>query len=94
MMQAVADNQPPDSIFRGPSLLAPHITSLLTIFPLLHAAFDWQRLPANAKVVEIGGGMGTSAFPLTAKFPELKLVVQDLPDVIAKAEKVQLPAIP
>lgn len=32
--------------------------------------------------------MGTSAFPLASKFPGLKLVVQDLPDVIAKAEKV------
>ncbi|EKM59060.1 uncharacterized protein PHACADRAFT_181077 [Phanerochaete carnosa HHB-10118-sp] len=51
-------------------------------------AFDWQRLPAGAKVVEVGGGMGTSALPLAARFPELKLVVQDLPDVTAKAEKL------
>ena len=32
--------------------------------------------------------MGTSAFPLASHFPGLKLVVQDLPGVIAKAEKV------
>nr|P0CT89.1 RecName: Full=4-O-methyltransferase 1; Short=Mtrase 1 [Phanerochaete chrysosporium RP-78] len=57
-------------------------------------AFDWERLPAGALVVEVGGGMGTSAFPLATKYPEMRLVVQDLPDVIAKAEKLWTEKMP
>lgn len=54
----------------------------------VQTAYDWPSLPANSVVVEVGGGMGTSAFPLASRFPDLVLVVQDLPSVIAKAEKV------
>ncbi|KAJ3517445.1 hypothetical protein NLJ89_g507 [Agrocybe chaxingu] len=42
-------------------------------------AFDWKGLPKGAVVVDVGGGVGTSALPLARDFPDLQIVVQDLP---------------
>ncbi|KAA1478055.1 S-adenosyl-L-methionine-dependent methyltransferase [Dentipellis sp. KUC8613] len=50
------------------------------------AAFDWKDLPPNSVIVDVGGGLGTSAFPLAREFPRLKVVIQDLPNVIADAK--------
>lgn len=38
--------------------------------------------------MDVGGGVGSVFFPLAEKFPELKLVIQDLPGVIDNAKKV------
>ncbi|KAJ3873201.1 S-adenosyl-L-methionine-dependent methyltransferase [Lentinula edodes] len=51
-------------------------------------AFDWGNLPKGSKVVDVGGGVGSVFFPLAEKFPELKLVIQDLPGVIDNAKKI------
>ncbi|KAF8886253.1 S-adenosyl-L-methionine-dependent methyltransferase [Gymnopilus junonius] len=48
-------------------------------------AFDWKSLPNGAVVVDVGGGVGTSALPLAREFSKLKVVVQDLPAVIKDA---------
>ncbi|TFY63589.1 hypothetical protein EVG20_g6256 [Dentipellis fragilis] len=45
-------------------------------------AYDWEGLAPGSVVVDVGGGVGTSAFPLARDFPALKLVVQDLSNVI------------
>ncbi|TFY66484.1 hypothetical protein EVG20_g4602 [Dentipellis fragilis] len=50
--------------------------------------YDWKRLSPGSSVVDVGGGVGTSAFPLARDFPALKVVVQDRPDVIADAKKL------
>ena len=55
-----------------------------------YEAFDWKSLPSNSVVVDVAGGVGTSAFPLARGYPELKIVIQDLPGVIGEARKVQL----
>ncbi|KAA1477972.1 S-adenosyl-L-methionine-dependent methyltransferase [Dentipellis sp. KUC8613] len=52
------------------------------------AVYDWKDLPAKSVVVDVGGGVGTSAFPLARDFPELKIVVQDRPDVVNDAKKL------
>ncbi|GJE84013.1 S-adenosyl-L-methionine-dependent methyltransferase [Phanerochaete sordida] len=57
-------------------------------------AFAWETLPADALVVEVGGGMGTSAFPLAARFPRLRLVVQDLPGAVATAAPLWAARLP
>ena len=55
-----------------------------------YKAFNWKNLPSNSVVVDVAGGVGTSAFPLARGYPELKIVIQDLPGVIEEASKVQL----
>ncbi|KAF9564158.1 S-adenosyl-L-methionine-dependent methyltransferase [Agrocybe pediades] len=51
-------------------------------------AFDWKSLQDGAVVVDVGGGVGTSALPLAREFPKLQIVVQDLPSVMKDAERV------
>ncbi|KIK58916.1 hypothetical protein GYMLUDRAFT_170352, partial [Collybiopsis luxurians FD-317 M1] len=57
-------------------------------------ALDWCSLNKGAKVVDIGGGVGSAMAPLAREFPHLQIIVQDLPGVIIDATKVwndQLP---
>ncbi|THH07900.1 hypothetical protein EW146_g9170 [Bondarzewia mesenterica] len=51
-------------------------------------AYNWASLPAESIVVDVGGGVGTSSFPLAEKFSTLKIVVQDLPGVVKHGKKV------
>ncbi|KAA1478069.1 S-adenosyl-L-methionine-dependent methyltransferase [Dentipellis sp. KUC8613] len=51
-------------------------------------AYDWQDLAPGSVIVDVGGGVGTSAFPLSRKFPDLKVIIQDLPNVIEDAKKL------
>ncbi|KAK1759952.1 S-adenosyl-L-methionine-dependent methyltransferase [Echria macrotheca] len=53
-------------------------------------SYDWgalmtQKDGEDATVVDVGGSAGTFAVALTDKYPSLRVVVQDLPDVIDKA---------
>jgi len=49
--------------------------------------FDWAIIP-NGTVVDVGGGIGTQSLILAQEYPNLKLVIQDLPSVIEDAKKV------
>ncbi|KAJ3797850.1 hypothetical protein GGU11DRAFT_822829 [Lentinula aff. detonsa] len=49
--------------------------------------FEWGKLPEGSKIVDVGGGVGSVLFPLAENFPELKLVIQDLPGVVDNARK-------
>lgn len=51
-------------------------------------AYPWKTLPAKSIIVDVGGGVGTSSLPIAANFPELKIVVQDLPAVVEDGKKV------
>jgi len=53
-------------------------------------ALDWTSLSENAKVVDVGGGIGTAIMPLVQKYPKVTAVVQDLPHVIEEGKKVSL----
>jgi len=54
----------------------------------LQIAFEWKELADGAVVVDVGGGVGTSAIPIAREFPNLKVIVQDLPSVIQDAQEV------
>lgn len=41
-------------------------------------------------MVDVGGGVGTSALSLAARFPDLNIIVQDLPKVVEDGKKVVL----
>jgi 6-hydroxytryprostatin B O-methyltransferase len=54
----------------------------------MHVArgFDWSSLPTNSVVVDVAGGMGHCSIPIAESTdPSVKLIVQDLPQIIAKA---------
>jgi ubiquinone/menaquinone biosynthesis C-methylase UbiE len=51
-------------------------------------AFEWERLPKGSKVVDVGGGIGNVLFPVAEHFPDLKLIIQDLPAVVENGKKV------
>ncbi|KAJ3739061.1 S-adenosyl-L-methionine-dependent methyltransferase [Lentinula detonsa] len=57
-------------------------------------AFEWGKLPEGSKIVDVGGGVGSVLFPLAENFPELKLVIQDLPGVVDNARKVWTERMP
>ncbi len=47
----------------------------------MYIAFDWESLPQSSLIVDVGGGIGASSMILAKNFPDVKLVVQDLPPV-------------
>lgn len=47
-------------------------------------AYDWSQ-HAHGTVVDVGGSHGNIAFPLAERFPEMKIVVQDRPEIVAIA---------
>lgn len=50
---------------------------------------DWKSLPEGAKVVDVGGGVGTSSLQIARAFPQVKTIVQDFPEVVAQAKTVR-----
>lgn len=50
---------------------------------------DWDKLPKGSTIVDVGGGIGSYMVPLVENFPDLKYVVQDLPESIENAEAVR-----
>ncbi|KAF8577508.1 S-adenosyl-L-methionine-dependent methyltransferase [Ramaria rubella] len=51
------------------------------------SAFEWDSLPYGSVIIDVGGGIGTASLPIARDYPDLKLVIQDLPDVINDAKK-------
>ncbi|KAF5366905.1 hypothetical protein D9757_011395 [Collybiopsis confluens] len=43
---------------------------------------DWHTLGQDAKVVDIGGGIGSAMIPLANNFPNLQIIIEDVPAVI------------
>ncbi|KAK5676898.1 hypothetical protein LTS10_010662 [Elasticomyces elasticus] len=48
--------------------------------------FDWSA-QGKAKIVDLGGSTGDTAFVLAERFPELSIVVQDLKETLAGAKE-------
>ena len=49
--------------------------------------YPWAR-EGNAKIVDIGGGVGGGTMPVIKAFKDLRLVVQDIPDTRPNFERV------
>lgn len=48
--------------------------------------WDWQLLPPGSTVVDVGGSRGTVSYALARAFPNPNFVVQDLPEIVSKAQ--------
>jgi len=51
-------------------------------------AFDWQALPQDAVVVDVGGGVGAVSLALAKSHSHLKIVIQDRPAVVEEGKTV------
>lgn len=62
--------------------------------PILHGGliydYDWTKHGESAAIVDVGSGVGGAAIELTRRFPKLKVIMQDKPEVIESARKVCL----
>jgi hypothetical protein len=47
--------------------------------------YDWNSL-GDGKVADLGGGRGHVAIPLAEKYQSLRITVQDIPPVVARAD--------
>ncbi|KAF8334404.1 hypothetical protein F5887DRAFT_652169, partial [Amanita rubescens] len=57
-------------------------TQVMTTTGPIMSAYEWISLPADALVVDVGGGIGSTSIPLATAFPQLKIVVQDRKPVV------------
>lgn len=49
------------------------------------AGYSWESI-GHGTVVDVGGSIGHTSIALAEKFPDLKFVVQDFPDIVAAGE--------
>src|ERR1700753_1537863 len=61
--------------------------------PAVPGGFPWETLPAGAKVVDLGGGVGGACREIMKKNSLLKFIVQDLPSVTDQAIAVSIPVL-
>ena len=63
--------------------------------PILHGGliydYDWTKHGESATIVDVGAGMGGAAIELARRFPKLRIIMQDKPEVIESAKKVCIP---
>ena len=52
--------------------------------------YPWKSLPEGAIICDIGGGNGHVMLDLMKSFPQLRVVLQDLPPVIDGGKRVRL----
>ena len=58
--------------------------------PTVPGGFPWETLPAGAKIVDLGGGVGGACHDIMKKNSLLKFIVQDLPSVTDQAISVSI----
>jgi len=55
--------------------------------------FDWTGM-GEALIIDVGGSNGQAAATLATAFPNLRFIVQDLPETIVSAKETTLAALP
>ncbi|TFK65276.1 S-adenosyl-L-methionine-dependent methyltransferase [Pluteus cervinus] len=52
---------------------------------VINNAYDWASLPRDAVVVDVAGGIGNAALSIVQSAPQVSVVVQEVPSVLAEA---------
>ncbi|KAJ6501494.1 S-adenosyl-L-methionine-dependent methyltransferase [Mycena vitilis] len=55
---------------------------------MLPKLYPWGELPVNTVVCDVGGGHGHATLELVKVFPQLKIVVQDLPTAVEQGKEL------
>ncbi|KAJ7195337.1 O-methyltransferase [Mycena pura] len=77
----------PENRYRGTRFgLAMHGSANAEPEGFLFKGYDWGSLPADAVVVDVGGGIGTTSMAIARNYPAFKVIVQDLPPTIEDAK--------
>jgi ubiquinone/menaquinone biosynthesis C-methylase UbiE len=66
------------------------LISVLSVFNLqihVRTEFPWHDLPKGATICDVGGGIGYVSLELANAYPDLKIVLQDLPQTIEQARE-------
>ncbi|KAG6811496.1 hypothetical protein H0H92_007144 [Tricholoma furcatifolium] len=79
-------NLPEETYRRQRFAIAMRGIALMQARDVLADAIDWKTLPEGALVVDVGGGIGTSAVSVAKHFKHIKFIVQDLPSVCKEGE--------
>jgi hypothetical protein len=79
--------QEPDNLWRFHRFMAA-MKALRFPLSVYTESLDWESLPPDSVVVDVGGGVGPVTYELYKAFPHLKYVVQDLAPVVKDAENV------
>ncbi|KAH9479088.1 3-O-methyltransferase 2 [Psilocybe cubensis] len=53
---------------------------------MLPIVYDWENVPQDTVICDVGGGNGHATLGLIKKFPKIKVVLQDLPAVIQQGK--------
>ncbi|TFK38801.1 O-methyltransferase [Crucibulum laeve] len=56
-------------------------------FAVAIAGFQWQSLPKDSLIVDVGGGIGSSSLLIAKAVPGVRIIVQDRETIIKDAEK-------
>ncbi|KAK0186676.1 S-adenosyl-L-methionine-dependent methyltransferase [Armillaria mellea] len=56
--------------------------------------FEWELLPKNSLIVDVGGGVGMATLPVAKAFPDLRFVIQDRPKFVEDARKLWKEELP
>ncbi|THU85060.1 S-adenosyl-L-methionine-dependent methyltransferase [Dendrothele bispora CBS 962.96] len=57
---------------------------------LIFKVLDWPSISPAAKVVDVGGGIGTTTTPLIKKYSGYTVVIQDLPHIVEEGKKLYM----
>lgn len=86
----------------GQSGVRERFSQLMTYvssFPVMakeHAGrgFGWDALPEDSVVVDVAGNVGHCSIPIARANPSVRIVVQDLPNIVARATDPATSVIP
>lgn len=77
-------NEQPERAKRFASAMSSTSTASLDA---LARYFYWESLPEGSLVVDVGGSRGHVSVHLAQRFPHLRFIVQDMPEVVKDAEE-------
>lgn len=91
-MTGTANMEPPGSILKGRVIpfILKFIVMTCTWINFTIVGFQWHDLPEGAKIVDVGGGVGSSSMLILQENPHLNVIIQDRQSTIADAQLVML----